>query len=193
MAKINNKTMPIIKNIGYMWNRKYVNWENSRELIGYPEFGRAKEVNFANQAAIYVLYDLNFRPIYVGQVGKGDTKGLFDRLRDHTHDELFCMWERFSWFGFYSVEALDQGQKGIDKVFEDEYEIETNVNELMNVIESLIIRTCRPSFNKASGCLLHEKVADDIEWYYQEAEWEEQETEFNRLKGICKSLNKTNI
>ena len=36
--------MPIIKNIGYMWHRKYVNWEGTRELIGYPEIGKEKRL-----------------------------------------------------------------------------------------------------------------------------------------------------
>jgi hypothetical protein len=187
MAKINNRAMPIIKNMGYMWHRKYVNWEGGRKLFGSPEVGKGKDVNFADQAGIYVLYDRNLQPIYVGQTGSGKTIGLFDRLRDHTHDELFCMWERFSWFGFYSVNTVEGG---VDKGFDDEFEIETDVNELMNIIETLIIRTCRPSFNKASGCLVSGTVVEDVQWYYQEAEWEEQEAEFKRLQGTCKSLGK---
>jgi hypothetical protein len=174
--------MPVIKDIGYMWHRKYIDWEGKRELIGYPEIGKGGGVNFANQAAIYALYDRNFQCIYVGQVGKGETVGLFDRLRDHTHDDLFCMWERFSWFGFYSANSIDK------ETYNDEFDITTNVNELMNVIESLIIRICRLPFKKAVGCLFNEKSNEDIAWYYQKAEWEVQKDQFNKLKRICKSL-----
>lgn len=189
MATINKNKMPIIKNIGYMWQRKYVNWQSGRELMGYPEIRKGEGVNFADQAGIYMLYDRNLQCVYVGQVGKKD-KGLFDRLKDHTEDHLFCVWERFSWFGFYTKKALE---KGTSKAFTEEYEIITNVDELMNVIESFIIRSCRPSFNQSWGCLFNENSDEYIEWYYQEAEWEEQAEEFKRLQKICQSLRKSDI
>lgn len=181
MGTINGKSRPIIKSIGYMWHRKYVNWQSGRKLIGTPEAGKGDRVDFANQAGIYVLYDKNMQPIYVGQAGKGETKGLYDRLKDHTEDELFCAWERFTWFGFYSKEA-------INAKCDDEFEICTDVNELMNIVESIIVRVWKPSFNKSSGCLHSDNSEEIIEWYYQEAEWEEQQEDFNRLKKICKSL-----
>jgi hypothetical protein len=175
----------IIKNIGYMWHRKYINWESGSELIGYSETND-KKVNFAYQAGIYVLYDLNLNCIYVGQAGRGENTGLYDRLKAHaTEDELFCMWERFSWFGFYSRETL---QKSTDSAFLKEYKINTDVNEVMNLTESLIIHVQRPRFNKSIKYKFHEKDDKGIEWFYQKAEFEEQEAEFDRLKKICKSL-----
>jgi len=177
----------IIKNIGYMWHRKYVDWQQGAELIGHSERDDNKRVDFSYQAGIYALYNQNLNCIYVGQAGRGEYKGLYHRLKDHTEDQLFCMWERFTWFGFYSTDTL---KKGYDGAFDQEYDIKTNVNELMNVIESLMIRTYRPTFNLSIGNLRGDRDKDQVEWFYQKAEWEEQEAEFNNFKKTCKSLEK---
>lgn len=174
----------IIKNVGYMWHRKYVNWQKGNELIGYSENDDTK-VDFAYQAGIYALYDRNSSCVYVGQAGKGENVGLYCRLKNHTDDHLFCMWERFSWFGFYSSDTI---RKGTDAAFNKEYDVKTDVNELMNVIEALILRTFRPSCNLSLGSLLDVRGKDHLEWFYQKAEWEERQAEFNNLKKICKSL-----
>ena len=34
--------MQIIKNVGYMWHRKYVNWQKGNELIGFLRSKRVK-------------------------------------------------------------------------------------------------------------------------------------------------------
>jgi hypothetical protein len=168
--------MEIIKNIGYLWHRKYVNWQSGYELIGYPERGNCNPVNFADQTGIYALYDANFNCIYVGQTGRGED-GLYKRLQDHAmKGYLFCRWERFTWFGFYSTNAL------LKDSYDKEYKINTNVNELLNVIESLIIRANPPLENIKRGTL------KGIEWFYQEAEFEEQQSEFQRLHKTCKSM-----
>jgi hypothetical protein len=175
----------IIKNMGYMWHRKYVNWQSGSELMGYSETDD-RQVNFAYQTGVYVLYDHNLSCIYVGQAGRGENTGLYHRLKTHaTEDELFCIWERFSWFGFYSTEALE---KGTDSVFLKEYKINTDVNEVMNLAESLIIHVQRPRFNKSIKYQFSESDEGEIEWFYQMAEFEEQKAEFDRLKKICKSL-----
>jgi len=72
--------MPIIQNTGHLWHKKYVNWQRGRQLVGVSESSPGKPVNFADQAAIYALYDKEFKCIYVGQVGSGETKGLYSRL-----------------------------------------------------------------------------------------------------------------
>jgi hypothetical protein len=176
----------IIKNIGYMWHRKYVDWQRGGELLGYSET-TDKPVNFAYQAGLYALYNSNSSCIYIGQAGKGEFKGLYHRLKDHTENHLFCMWERFSWFGFYSTATL---KNGTDAAFLKEYDIKSNVNDLMNVIESLMIRAYRPAFNLSIGSLRCDNDKDQIEWFYQKAEWEEQEREFDKLKKECKSFSR---
>ena len=169
--------MQIIKNTGYMWHRKYVNWQRGRQLIGLSESGKGKPENFADQSAIYALYDKEFRCIYVGQAGKGETKSLYDRLKDHAiRDYLFCRWERFSWWGFYSLENLKNND------YDSHFKIITDVNEVMNLFESLIIRINPPSLNMALGHLA------GAEWFYQEAEFEEQKAEYDKLKKKYDSL-----
>jgi len=183
----------IIKNIGYMWHRKYVDWQKGEDLIGYSEKDD-KQVNFAYQAGIYVLYDHNFNCIYVDQAGRGDNKGLYHRLQDHTADDLFCLWERFSWFGFYSSDALVKDRKNYKeakKLFDKEFNVETTVNELMNIIESMIIRVHRPQFNRSIGILRCEKDECNIEWFYQKAECDEREEEFRKLAAKYNSLKKS--
>ena len=180
--------MTVIKNIGYMWHRKYVDWEKI-SLKGYSEDDN-EEIDFSYQAGIYSLYNQNFDCIYIGQAGRGDNTGLFHRLKTHAVvDELFCMWERFSWFGFYSTETVKSGS---DEAYKEEFDklVDTNINELMNVIESMIIRIHNPRFNKSIGSLKKDKHDDPIEWFYQKAEFEEREAEFNDLKNRCPSLNK---
>lgn len=169
--------MSIIKNAGYMWHRKYINWQNGNELLGFPEVKQGTAINFANQAGIYALYDKDFRCVYVGQTGRGETKGLYHRLKDHAvTDYLFCRWERFSWYGFYSIKSLEEDN------YDKEFEVNTDVNKIMDVIESLIIRVNPPNLNMAMGCLT------DVEWFYQKAEFEEQEAIHNQLKKICSSM-----
>jgi hypothetical protein len=169
--------MPIIKNTGHLWHRKYINWQNGNQLVGFSESKQGKAINFADQAAIYALYDKDFKCVYVGQAGSGETKGLYHRLRDHAIDDyLFCRWERLSWWGFYSVESLERHD------YDKDFNLNTDVNEIMDVIESLIIRVNPPNLNMALG-----KLAG-AEWFYQEAEFEEQRAEYEQLKKICGAM-----
>jgi hypothetical protein len=64
-----------------------------------------------------------------------------------------------------------------------------DINELMNVIESMVIRIHIPQFNKSIGSLKKEKTSGKIEWFYQKAETEERISEFNILRERCESLN----
>ncbi|MBM4147274.1 MAG: GIY-YIG nuclease family protein [Nitrospira sp.] len=171
--------MPIIKNAGYMWHRKYVDWQSGNELIGFPVEKADKCVNFANQAGIYALYDKDFRCVYVGQAGRGELKGLYHRLKDHAiTDYLFCRWERFSWYGFYSEKCLEENS------YDKEYKVNTEVNVVLDLVESLIIRVNPPNMNVAMGSL------PGIKWFYQEAEFEEQAFEYEQLKKKFESMKK---
>jgi len=130
------------------------------------------------QSAICALYDKQFKCVYVGQAGKGEEKGLYLRLKDHAvNDNLFCRWQRFSWYGLYSVKSLEKGD------YDTEYKFNTNINDIMTVIESLIIRVNQPKLNLASGSL------HGADWFYQEAEFEEQAAKYEQLKKICISMN----
>lgn len=171
--------MGIIKNAGWMWHRKYVNWHRGGELLGYPEEGNGvNPVDFGYQAALYALYDTNHNCIYIGQAGSGDVYGLYHRLKAHTHDYLFCMWERFSWFGFYPVENANSVN------FEGGFEFRTDVNQILNLTETLCIHTLMPRFNTRKGTNI-----SDIQWYYQQAEFDEREKEFAQLKEKIPSMS----
>ena len=99
--------MPIIKNTGHMWHRKYINWQKGDQLIGISESKPSRAVNFADQAAIYALYDIDFTCVYVGQAGSGETRGIYHRLRDHAiNDYLSC-----GYVGFLTrLRVLSQAQ-----------------------------------------------------------------------------------
>lgn len=156
----------IIRNAGFMWHRQFVDWKK-RKLIGYPEKGNADAIDFADQAAIYGLYDRNNICVYIGQAGSGEKSGLYDRLKDHTENYLFCMWERFSWYGFYSeaIFGIEESLKA--RRFEAEYKKETNINEIMTTIETIAIHLMLPKHNRSMGMDIKE-----IEWYYQKEEFE---------------------
>ena len=161
----------LIKTAGYMWNREYVDW-SKRRLMGSPEEGDGAEANFADQSAIYGLYSANHECVYIGQAGSGDSSGLFERLKAHAiEDHLFCFWQRFMWFGFYSAEQL-KAEKYPDPVAKS-----LSLGDALNTIESIAIYLAMPRHN-----LRKETGFSDVEWYFQPAEHE-------RLKTPKKAKN----
>lgn len=96
-----------ISNYGLFWQRKYVNFGyggNKGTLLGKMDQNNSFPVDFREQTGIYVLYDKDFIPIYVGQAGNGN-ETLFSRLKHHTTDDLCNRWEYFTWFGLRRVSA----------------------------------------------------------------------------------------
>jgi len=120
-----------------LWHRKYVDW-TAGQLIGRQE-GSDREVDFAKQAAVYGLYAANNELVYVGQAGRGC---LYNRLRNHAlEDDLFCLWKRFSWFGFYSPEQLGRSQ------VEDIVVTRLALKDALDAIESIAIYLALPRYN----------------------------------------------
>jgi hypothetical protein len=96
-----------ISNYGLFWQRKYVYFGfggNKGTLLGMMSQKKSFVVDFREQIGIYVLYDKDFIPIYVGQAGNGNAT-LFTRLKHHTTDYLCNRWEYFTWFGLRRVNA----------------------------------------------------------------------------------------
>jgi hypothetical protein len=96
--------MLVIKTFGLLWERKYIHWGwggKRGHLKGYRR--GIKEADFREQRGIYVLYDKDMRPVYVGQTGKGKYGNLFNRLGVHEDDHLWNRWQYFSWFGICGV------------------------------------------------------------------------------------------
>jgi hypothetical protein len=151
----------LIQSAGYMWHRRYVDWER-RRLAGLPEEGQGCEVNFADQSGIYGLYTANHECIYIGQTDRG-ASGLYDRLRTHALDDhLFCFWKRFTWFGFYSPAQLRNG------TYDDPVAAAVTLAEALDTIESVGIYLALPRFNRR-----YENGFTKVSWYYQAAEYKQ--------------------
>ncbi len=96
----------LIQNYGLFWRRDAVFWGRAKRpghLKGFHA-KRAKPVDFRDQQGVYVLYDENYRLVYVGQAGGKNRHRLFDRLRQHRGDQLAGRWTKFSWFGVQGVD-----------------------------------------------------------------------------------------
>ena len=112
----------LISNYGLFWQKKYVPFAcggKKGTLIGKMNRKESFLVDFREQIGIYVLYDKDFIPIYVGQAGNGNAT-LFTRLKHHTTDYLCNRWEYFTWFGLRRVNANGRlaAYDSIEKKFE---------------------------------------------------------------------------
>lgn len=110
----------LIRNYGLFWLADEITWFPGKgkqfRLLGRqgknsPGLSLA---DFRWQRGIYVLYG-PYGPHYVGMTR---TQGLGKRLRDHRRDDHSGYWDRFSWFGFYTVlkKHNDDGTRIIKKV-----------------------------------------------------------------------------
>lgn len=132
-----------IKNYGLLWERKFVHWGWSGvagHLKGYK--GR-RNANFRDQSGVYILYDKDMNPIYVGQAGRGNTS-LFSRLKAHESDHLWNRWHYFSWFGL--CKANMNGT--LSRAEDPEKSIHGKLKEALNDIEGVLILGIEPKLNK---------------------------------------------
>jgi hypothetical protein len=135
----------LIRNYGHLWERRFVFWGrggNKGHLWGYRT-ATDDGADFRDQIGIYILFDKNYLPVYVGQTGSGDQR-LFLRLRQHQNDHLWNRWEYFSWFGFRRVNAngdLSEHDKP-EKMFKAQGSI------LLNEIEAALLVALEPKLNK---------------------------------------------
>lgn len=129
----------IINAFGIYWSRHQVYWKKNPDLLGIQQLG-ATEVNFKDQRGIYLLYD-GREVIYVGQAIE---QTLGERLKQHLTDRLSGRWDRFSWFGFYSV--TDKGHLDDRKKFQN-----LDIQEMANILESILIESMEPRQNRKQG------------------------------------------
>ncbi|MES2757119.1 MAG: GIY-YIG nuclease family protein [Pseudomonadota bacterium] len=144
--------MPIIKNFGFLWERKYIyrgtgGDGNAGHLCGRASGG--KSADFRYQIGVYVLYDRNQSIVYVGQAGNGNAT-LFTRLRNHMDGALWNRWEYFSWVGFRDV--------NLDGELSNQQAVESGVSgfkysDALNEIEGILIAILEPKLNKQGGNL----------------------------------------
>ena len=155
----------LIKNFGHLWERKYIRWGHSHSL-GHLGGYKTKQrwADFREQIGIYVLYNADLNPIYVGQAGSGNNT-LFNRLNSHEADRLWNRWTHFTWFGFRGVTLQNKlsGHDKISKVFK------TTGNSLLNQLEGALITALEPKLNKQGARW------PGVEEFYQEIEDELEE------------------
>ncbi len=121
---------------GAYWARDLINWR-SPKLLGQQQIG-AKEVDLSEQIGVYLLYDAR-EVIYVGRADKGS---IIRRLLDHTKDRLSARWDRFSWFGLYSVEENGKLNKGLPSL---------DIESLVQMLEAVLIEAMEPRQNRKRG------------------------------------------
>jgi hypothetical protein len=134
----------LIKNFGHLWERKYINYGRGRvrgHLRGY--LNRNQTVDFREQIGVYVLYDKDFIPVYVGQAGNGNAT-LLKRLNRHETDHLWNRWKSFSWFGVRGITAKGTLSKHdrINKIFS------AHGSSLLNELEAILITGLEPKLNR---------------------------------------------
>jgi len=130
---------------GLLWQRKYVHLGaggNKGTLLGrHRNYG---VVDFREQIGIYVLYDKDFVPVYVGQAGNGRAT-LFSRLKTHTRDHVWNRWEYFSWFGLRRVNAVNKKLSDYDDV---DKKYAAPGSDVLNELEGVLIAAMEPKLNK---------------------------------------------
>lgn len=138
----------MIKNYGLLWERKYVHLgagSNKGTLLGSRP--RRHVVDFRDQIGIYVLYDKDLRPVYVGQAGNGKAT-LFSRLKYHTNDHLWNRWEYFSWFGLLKVNSNGylSNHDHVEKLYK------APGSSVLDELEGILIAAMEPKLNKQGSC-----------------------------------------
>lgn len=88
----------LINAFGMYWSRNNVLWTSAPKILGQQQPG-STSVDFCNQKGVYLLHD-GHTVVYVGRT---TDQPLGVRLRQHIVDRLNGRWDRFSWFGVYSV------------------------------------------------------------------------------------------
>ena len=144
--------MPIIKNYGFLWERRFIYRGTGGDgNAGHLE-GEARgkpNADFREQIGVYVLYDRNQSIVYVGQAGNGNAT-LFSRLKTHMTGALWNRWEYFTWIGLRDVNANGS--------LSNQQTVESTVSgfkysDALDEIEGILIEVIEPKLNKQSGRL----------------------------------------
>jgi hypothetical protein len=138
--------MGTIRNFGHFWDASKVHWNLGGKgpkghLKGHHGRGRHRiTIDFRAQMGVYVLFAPNREVIYVGQVGSGDRRRLFGRLKQHTKNHLRGRWTHFSWFGLCDVDPATHGLKAFQPTSE-------GVVDVLNELEAVLIHLFEPRLN----------------------------------------------
>lgn len=123
---------------GMYWRREKVLWKTAPRLLGQQQAGSAA-VDFCQQKGVYLLHD-GSSVVYVGRT---TDQPLGTRLNQHTFDRLNGRWDRFSWFGIFSVNESGDLSDAPPDVF--------NVENLIATMEALLIEGLEPPQNRKRG------------------------------------------
>lgn len=128
----------LINAFGMYWSRQNVYWITTPRILGQQQTGTT-QVDFCQQRGVYLLHD-GHSVVYVGRT---TDQPLGVRLRQHINDRLNGRWDRFSWFGIYSVNedgTLDVSDPG-----------HISVDSLIVTMEALLIEGLEPPQNRKRG------------------------------------------
>jgi len=128
----------LINAFGMYWTRANVLWAATPRILGQQQLG-SKPVDFCSQRGVYLLYD-GRAVVYVGRTTE---QPLGIRLRQHTFDRLNGRWDRFSWFGVYSVSQSGE----LDMTAANAYTLDM----LIVTMEALLIEGVEPPQNRKRG------------------------------------------
>ncbi|WP_295038018.1 hypothetical protein [uncultured Fibrobacter sp.] len=168
-----------IQNYGLFWRRDEVEWNPGTgkkfELLG--RIGEKRSIlqiaDFRYQQGIYILYG-SYGAYYVG-LANSSKRGLGKRLEEHTVDDHWNSWDRFSWFGFKKVlsKPNKEGILSLQKTLaENKW---SNPNITIKNLEALLIR--------AMGCFgntLEMNFTPEQKW--EQVPLKEREYYINKLK-----------
>lgn len=143
----------LISTYGLFWKRSEVNWGYGKKANLKGRLSqRSKPVDFCDQQGVYVLYDGNFRIVYIGQT---KNEGLLKRLNQHTKSDLAERWERFSWFGLKWVLKNPTDESDLS-ILPGGAGHPTTVT-VLNHLEAVLLATVEPPHNR-QGARFGKKV-----------------------------------
>jgi hypothetical protein len=173
-----------------MWRRDLVFWGRPRNH-GVLEARRSRTIiDFRDQIGVYVLYDENRRPIYIGQAGQGNARP-FKRLRSHRRDHLAHRWQYFSWFGLLAVNKSGR-LSGWDAPSK---RVSGTIRSTLNEIEGVLIAATEPAFNKQGArfrgvARYGQRVRSDAE-HVSPTQLRDLLTEMNKKIDALKATNRS--
>ena len=183
--KQKSKGKPIVKNYGFLWERKYIDRgspgpNNPGSLKGFHksrDTARDTAVDFKEQMGVYTLYDETKSIVYIGQAGNGNAT-LFGRLKQHMDGgDLWNRWQYFSWIGFREVT-----QKGLSNHQDAKTTVSIKYSQALNEIEGVLIEMIEPKLNKQGGKL---KDADEyFQWFDPEISLKDIKNEVSEIKEL---------
>ena len=128
----------LINAFGMYWRRDRVLWTSGPRLLGQQQPG-STPVDFSGEKGVYLLHD-GRDVVYVGRTTE---QPLGARLRQHTLDRLNGRWDRFSWFGVYSVSESGSLSPDVTGSF--------SLENLICTMEALLIEGLEPPQNRKRG------------------------------------------